>query len=293
MKTLIRKKFKEYKWRYYSPGSPLQHIRKLLVRASNPTEHFKRVSKASEITKDMPAESRKIVDTLRKDGYADAGSEIDAQMRADILRLSEERMNAGGGESLRSFFTTVHKPEDLRSDNLLVRFALQESVLKVVSSYFNEVPYLATLQILVSHGSGKTEWEESQLWHQDYADNKTVKLWIYLTDVTTLDDGPFTYIPAESSKQVKNGLVFPGRVSDESMDSQGFSKQAREVYGKKLSTFYMDTGRCYHLGSRLKEGHVRVAYVATYLSHATFYSCPSPIKIVNGASELDKMVLTE
>lgn len=292
MKTLIRKKIKEYKWRYYSPGSPLQHIRKLYVRASNPLEHFKRVRKASELSAGLNQESRAIVDTLRHTGYSPAGSEIDSALRDEIARIANERLNAGSGESLRSFFTTVHKPEDLHSDNILVRFALQESVLKIVSAYFHEVPYLASLQILVSHGSGKTEWEESQLWHQDYADNKTLKLWIYLTDVSDISSGPFTYLPAETSKKVKNG-IFPGRVSDESMNGQGFGKEAKEVYGKPLSTFYIDTGRCYHLGSRLKEGHVRVAYVATYLSHATFYQCNSGIKIDADATPLDKMVLTE
>ncbi|HEX8296724.1 MAG TPA: hypothetical protein VF593_10510, partial [Chthoniobacteraceae bacterium] len=90
------------------------------------------------------------------------------------------------------------------------------------------------------------------------------------SDVTEQKHGPFTYLPLEPSRQVPNGF-FPGRVTDEEMSASGLAPEVQAVYGKRLTCFSIDTARCYHMGSRLALGEKRIAYLATFNTHASLY----------------------
>lgn len=182
---------------------------------------------------------------------------------------------------------------DLRSDSTFVRFALQPSILRVASAYFGgKVPYLSGVQLLLSHGSDNVHWEQSQLWHRDYSDSRILKLWVYLTDVTGEKNGPFTYLPADASNKVKNDFFFPGRISDEAMETSGQASKAQKVFGARLTSFYIDTARCYHLGSRLKLGEHRLAYIAAFTTHAQLYPCENGISLDGKVSEIENLALT-
>jgi hypothetical protein len=285
---------KKYRQRAEAAGSPVRYLRKAFLTVAHAPEHARRTSLGSALGGELSADSREKVRSLNETGYALAGSEIDTALRDGVARLVTERLQNGArekGKSLRSYFTRISDDSDLTTDNIFVRFALQPEVIRVISAYFGQVPYLADLQILMSHGSDSTKWEESQLWHRDYADSKTVKLWMYLTDVDSIEKGPFTYLPLKESQQVPNGL-FPGRVSDEAMQQCGLAARAATVYGERLTTFYMDTSRCYHLGSRLKGENIRVAYVATFITHASLYPFENRIRINTPLTDLEQLVLT-
>jgi len=117
-----------------------------------------------------------------------------------------------------------------------------------------------------------------------------LKFWVYLNDVFHEDDGPFTYLPLAYSRQVRNNF-FPGRISDEAITKAGFAGKAIRVCGPRLKSFFIDTGRCYHLGSRLKAGYTRFAYLATFVSHAPLYPSDTKFPLTAKMSELEKLVL--
>jgi len=209
------------------------------------------------------------MELLRRDNFHRADAFIDQALLAELMAEASGLLE--GAESAprsknKNYWAQL-LPRNLDANSVFVRFALQERILRFIGAYFGESPFLQDINILASFSTDSDKWQDSQLWHQDYGDSKVLKLWVYLTDVLTPETGPFTYLPGHLSRRVPN--PFQRRVSDETMAELGFDKQAVAVTGLKASTFLIDTRRCYHQGSRVLDGHRRVAYVATYVSFAS------------------------
>lgn len=289
----IRHSINKLRSKYYGPGSPLRYMRKVTLELSNPGATRLRTKLGGEIASNLPANLQQRLSDLETKGFAEAGDEIDPQLLAELIQASEARL-AGHEEAtkIHEFFSTISQPEDLQLGSIYVRFALQPAVQKLACAYFNNtVPYLCSANLLLSRGRDAKEWINSQLWHLDYSDCRTLRFWVYITDVTAVEDGPFTYMPVGPSRKVPN-TFFPRRVTDEQMAAAGLADEACQVYGKKGKVFYIDTSRCYHLGSRLKEGKTRLVYDATFLTHKHLYPSPSDIRVADGLSDVEKCFLT-
>jgi hypothetical protein len=218
------------------------------------------------------------LERLRRDNFHRADALVDGALLTELLAEAEGLL-AGAENAPRSKtknYWSQLLPRDLDASSIYVRFALQERILKLIGAYFGESPFLQDINILASFATDSEKWQDSQLWHQDYGDSKVLKLWVYLTDVQTPETGPFTYLPGHLSRRVPN--PFQRRVSDETMAAAGFDKQAVAVTGPRASTFLIDTRRCYHQGSRVAQGHRRVAYVATYVSFASLSGSGNQVK---------------
>lgn len=288
----LKNTFQHYQQRSTAPGSPLRYLRKAYVALRHPGSTLRRSRLGTRLASGLSADLRQQLAEITATGYATASQEIDAALLAELDHAAAAKLQAGTpGKALRSFFTQVTDDSDLHADSIYVRFALQPAVQKIVCAYFGHVPYLADVQVLKSHGSSSDTWEESQLWHRDYGDSKMIKLWVYLTDVKQPENGPFTYLPIAPSRQVPNTFI-PGRVSDEAMNATGLAAQAVAVYGPRLKTFYIDTALCYHLGSRLQPGQIRVAYIATFASHASLYPFNNRIATHSKLSETERLLLS-
>jgi hypothetical protein len=257
----------------------------------NPRASQKRAHAAQVFFQEKEAWFDERMKDLEANGFAWCGDEIDAGLRAELDRAATLRVGNSEGIAVRTFCKEL-TPGELSSDSIFVRFALQPAVMKVACAYFGgRVPVLAGAQLVLSHGENYNgQWQESQLWHRDYNDARMLKFWVYLTDVEKEENGPFTYLPAAVSRRVPNNF-FPGRVADKTIASEGLSDQIVAVYGPRLKTFYIDTGRCYHLGSRLLEGQSRFVYVATFVSHAPLYPVESGITLREGASEVERLAV--
>jgi len=109
----------------------------------------------------------------------------------------------------------------------------------------------------------------SQLWHYDHDDTKTIKLFAYLTDVSDDDDGPFTFLPAQVSSRF--GFSIRSHRHDCEVLSHVRPHEVVKMTGPRLSTFMVETSRCLHMGSRLKLGHSRLLYTATFTSAPAIY----------------------
>jgi hypothetical protein len=278
--------------KYYGPGSPLRYVRKATLELSNPGASRERARVGAALSAQLPASLAQRAAELEATGYADAGEELDGGLLAELDQTASGRLSNGyAGTKIRSFFTKYTDDTDLNSDSIFVRFALQPAVQKLVCSYFgNQVPYLAEIALILSHSNDKDQWTDSQLWHLDHSDARTVLLWVYLTDVNTSEEGPFTYLPVEASRKYKNSF-FPKRVADESMVAAGLAGEARQVYGPRLKAFYVDTARCYHLGSRLKGAAQRFVYLATFITHKPLYPLDNGIKLGSKVSEAERLLL--
>jgi hypothetical protein len=288
----IRNTLQRYQNRYYASGSPLRYVRKATLELSKPGIGRERAKIGASVAADLPASLQQRVADLKATGYADAGEEIDAALLAELDQTATGRLTNGyKGTKIRSFFTKYMDEQDLNSESIFVRFALQPSVQKLVCSYFNNtVPYLCDVQLTQSHSNDKDHWTDSQLWHLDHCDSRTILLWVYLTDVNSEEDGPFVYLNADDSRKVKNSF-FPKRVPDEVVTSAGLTPKMQKVCGPRLKAFYVDTARCYHLGSRLKGDHMRLAYIATFITHKPLYPLDNGIKLNGSVSDAQRLML--
>jgi hypothetical protein len=187
--------------------------------------------------------------------------------------------------------TTVTGSE-LPGDHIMVRFALQEQILRIISRYFGEAPFLN--YVLLTHSKHvDAPPKMSQLWHRDYDDTRVVKLFVYLSDVEDLHSGPFTFFPRQASAAIRSPF-FLRHLSDDVVFGQVPAVRAVAMTAPKGSAFLVDTGNCYHMGSRLAPGHSRLLYTALYTSVPRYFPGPNTNRISSvpeGLSELQRYAL--
>ncbi len=273
--------------------SPLRYLRKFYLYVSR--FGFNRVQRrtAAEIT--LSDQAARNVEALCNTGFSmlDAGDlpmeslhEIDLAKGRKLATFEmDTRLGAG-----KNYWRGILDSSDLTSDGPFVRLALHPRVIEVATAYLGQVPRLAYTQIYVSHGTQNSEWQETQLWHADYDDTRMIKLWVYLTDVDSSADGPFTYIPAQYSRKIRNAFLRE-RFTDEEIERRGLGEHSKEVIAPKFSGFFVDTARCLHRGSRLDLGKMRVAFNATYIAHASLNSFRNKITARGEMTPQEKTIL--
>jgi hypothetical protein len=164
----------------------------------------------------------------------------------------------------KAFFEEMLSDEDLRTFPAFAAAAIEEGVLQSVIHATGMVPHLESVDVLASAPTSASP-SASQLWHYDVNDDRIIKLFIYLEDCWS-QHGPFTFIPAEPSQRVSGELGH--YVSDPEIAKHVPRAQWRTVEGAAGTAFLVDTGRCYHFGSRSEA--TRYAYIATYSSGLKF-----------------------
>jgi hypothetical protein len=193
----------------------------------------------------------------------------------------------------KSFWVRL-SDEDVRDgqfdlDNPLVRFALQPRILAVIAHALGEVPQLSDVLLSLSSDSDPG-LKYSQLWHRDYDDVRTIKLFSYLTDVDSEADGPFTFIPGPVSDRQR----FTRRTHvEDAVVLRGGAVRPVAITGRRLSVFAVETSRCLHMGSRMAPGHSRLLYTATFIKYPRLYPEPPPrFRFGADVDELTRTVLT-
>lgn len=188
---------------------------------------------------------------------------------ADWHALKTVCATAGTGQATprstgKAFFEEMLSEEDLRTYPAFLMTALDEGVLASVMQAMGMVPHLESVDVLASTQTVAT-LTASQLWHYDTNDERIVKLFVYLEDCDPRN-GPFTFIPADRSQQVAGAVGH--YVDDERISAHVPRTQWQVVEGAAGTAFLIDTGRCYHFGSRCEA--TRYAYIATYSSGLKF-----------------------
>jgi hypothetical protein len=164
-------------------------------------------------------------------------------------------------------------------------------VLQAVSAHFGSVPFLYPISVQESRyvKIERKKQRASQQWHLDYTDvgDDAIGLWVYLTDVPTVAQGPLTILPIPASKKVKNSL-FHGRIEDEQIEAAGLNDDVFPILGPKLSVFLVNTYKCYHMGSRCHEGQRRVVAIFPFMKSA---DTDEFVKITTPVSDHQRLVI--
>lgn len=153
---------------------------------------------------------------------------------------------------------------ELQAHPAFLAAAVDEGVLSSVMQAMGMLPHLESVDILASKSAGDT-LSASQLWHYDVNDERIIKLFVYLEDCGPRN-GPFTFIAADQSQRVAGAVGH--YVSDDHIARHVPPAQWQTVEGPAGTAFLIDTGRCYHFGSRSELP--RYAYIATYSSGLKF-----------------------
>lgn len=219
---------------------------------------------------------------LNKVGYVAVTDVVDPALLADIQAAGEAKLTrsqeAERAQTLRhKAFWVRLLDEDmvdgvLPTDNPFVAFAIQPSVLQLLTRALGEVPQLD--YVLLTHSKGSdAPLASSQLWHKDYDDIRTLKLFVYLTDVDEPEKGPFTFIPGDVSDKV--GFTRRSHRPDEKVFRGAVKRQdVRAMFAPRSTAFIVETSRCLHMGSRLAPGHSRLLYTATFITAPRLYPEP-------------------
>jgi ectoine hydroxylase-related dioxygenase (phytanoyl-CoA dioxygenase family) len=121
---------------------------------------------------------------------------------------------------LFSYFGTDNKDLVLDVSNPFVRFYLSNEVLQIVSIYLRYVPQLFEVYVEKTMPVGSETPSFSQNWHRDPEEKKTLKVFIYLSDVTE-ESGPFTYVLGSSPTGTgKHKNLFPQKLPHGSYPSE-------------------------------------------------------------------------
>lgn len=183
------------------------------------------------------------------------------------LDAAAERAGTRGAQKRntgKAFFRERLDEEALARHPAFVDMALSLPVLASAAAAMGQVPHFESVDIIESiPGTGAAA--ASQLWHYDVNDERIVKLFVYLEDCGP-ENGPFTFIEAGPSQRVTSAVGH--YVPDEAISQHVPASQWRTVEGPAGTAFLIDTGRCYHFGSRCTSR--RVAFIATYSSGLKF-----------------------
>ena len=274
------------------PGSPLRHWRRIRHRIFNCRELRQRKELATLGLPRCPATKARVqqfVDT----GFTDYTEAIDPTLMAELNAYYDEvislRSAASQAFATHPFFFALTEPSEMTTDNIVIRFALQDSIVEFATAYFGCVPFLSGVTIMESRPDESPQPKASQQWHLDYSvgGDEQISFWVYLNDVTGPEHGPFTFIPIEGSKRVANDF-FPRRIKDEEIEAAGLSSEVKRVTGLRSAAFVINTLKCYHMGSRVQPGEKRIACIISYVRPATE---PEFVKITAPIAEEKRLII--
>jgi hypothetical protein len=283
--------------------SPLRKLVKSMVRIANFGVVWRRTALARELTKDSGLDH--VVNQLKVHGYCILTDLVDKELLQRMAILATERLANAESAAQHQSQTSKHfwvrlldeEMEDgkMRISSPYIRFAIQPLVMQIVSRVLGQIPRLDYVLLTLSRYSQKI-FEKSQLWHLDHDDTRVIKLFVYLTDVKDLNDGPFTFIAAPASSVM--GYTLRSHHTDEEVFNSGriATSDIKSLIAPALSVFMVDTARCLHMGSRLSEGHQRLLYTATFTSAPSMfpgYRKERFIYDLEFASEIEEKVLAD
>ena len=132
----------------------------------------------------------------------------------------------------------------------------------------------------------------SQLWHRDHDDVRVIKFYTYLTDVVEDGDGPFTFLPRQSTDRFGFPLL-SSHFPDERVFDKVSRTEVKVMKAPRLASFMVDTSKCLHMGSRIAPGHGRLMYTATFVAFPRIFpgGRNRPFLPTANTSDLQKLIL--
>jgi hypothetical protein len=229
----------------------------------------------------------------------DVVNPVVADGNALIARLGADSLVGTGGKA--DFVARGFLPEAAFAiDSPYMRLALDERVVAPISLYLGVVPILMDIDLWYSVHHPKAP-KSSQLWHMDTDDTTLVKLWVHLSDVDHRS-GPLTVLDATDSARLAEAIAYDYsdgyRVPDERVGALVGPERSVSFEGSVGALEFVDTGRCFHFGSRVSEDGtprrlLMLEYQTPYSFKFTNHQKEAPYRALAGPSstDLERLVL--
>lgn len=242
----------------------------------------------------LSPEASRVVADLNRDGVAITSVEalLGTDSSYDELvetvnllqdELSEEvqwaRNQKDGPRKSYSYYFFGQRP-NLDPNSIFTQFALQEQILGIANAYYGMYTKLRYYNVWHNFMTD-SEARESQLWHKDYEDKYTLKLFLNLVDVDERN-GAFVYAPVTHPKGSVNKnpeYTFDGgrRSSDSQMSNVLSDEKWISCAGPKGTIIFADT-EGYHKGGLARE-HDRLVYTCMFGSQIGHDLLKHPVQI--------------
>ncbi|MFN3348165.1 hypothetical protein [Pseudorhodoplanes sp.] len=188
------------------------------------------------------------------------------------LAVIEDRRASGWKARRNNPFYQCERPEDFVQYPALMKFALSDAMLQIVSDYYGMVPQLKEIGIWLTPAYDGEE-RSSQLYHLDKPECQIVGLFMNL-QAQGADAGPLTLLPRNVSERVREGTGYEsiyfrgdGRLTDEAVFSHCGTSDQVELAGDAGYGGFADTSNCFHFGSRCRSGERKMMVVKFILPY--------------------------
>lgn len=191
--------------------------------------------------KAAPAAGSPLLEAMLRDSFA---------KRPEKLLLPEIDLTQHAGKAVGKPFVDVADAHWSAVEAAFVDLLADPEIANLVNGYFAGRPSLWNVALNYSDPSQGTT--DSQLWHFDYGDVRQLHLTIYFSDVDR-DCGPFTFLPAAVSDNIRRDPFVIERLTDADIAQQySFDAQAAAVRltGSRGDVYINDPGRLMHQGAR-------------------------------------------
>ncbi len=246
--------------------SRLRRLVKLGYQLAHPILVMRAYSVAKKV--ELPTELKPNLKQLQRDGYTEVNF-LDHELMQALVNEAEVKLHEfrtvekNYDKNKKTFWNRLFEKDiSFTDESTFVRLAASEKVLSLIAKYFGSAPYLNSIFLSYSVPTNEP-LKISQLWHCDQDDVNVLKLFIYCNDVDT-ESGPFHFLPKQESKKVNYGFLMR-HYQDDFIYSQVDKDKVKVMTGKKYSCFMVDTGCCFHMGSRITNPKKsRLMFTATY-----------------------------
>lgn len=181
---------------------------------------------------------------------------------SDKIIQKRQGVRSSSQGAYRSFFQNVFTLEDAESYPSFLNFATSSDLIVTVASYLQTIPALSTtlppgirlVESNVAFDDQPEQPKDSQLFHIDYYSLPNVYVLVLLRD-TTLEHGPWSFIPREKSEKVKQKLGYwkkerGYRITDKDVYSVVDPEDVIEFTYPRGTVLFIESSGCLHYGSR-------------------------------------------
>lgn len=198
-----------------------------------------------------------------------------------LLEQADEIIRARGGREHSStqqpFLRSLMFPGDIERYSAFLDFVTSSALLDVAARHLDTTPVLAKtrppgIRFMESNRALDPEadgpYRESQLHHLDLHDSPLVYVLVMARDIPP-EAGPWHFLPAGVSDRVCKTSRYrergvPYRMSDKAMARHARPEEEILFTGKKGDVLFIDSGRCFHYGSRdCTEPRFQIMYALT------------------------------
>ena len=206
-------------------------------------------------------------------------------------QVGEEQKKLNQTESRdKELFLSI--PEPLYNIPEISDIVFDDRLVDIAKSFFRCVPAVGTLNLRKSFANDLPE-ENTTLYHSDPNSPYFFKAFVYLKDVDSLEDGPFTYVEGSANKKPDN-LLSKYRWPDEEIEAFYGENKVKHLTAKKGDlVIAMTTG--FHKGEKCTRRD-RELLTIDYMCHPDSWQAKKQMSIREDNFldlPLDKLPLTD